>query len=202
MQKIYIVDVRLGSKCASGLSYDYSISLDFMASCDWKTLCSLYIGWSNYKSMYWTHSDWQQKRCILNRMEKPHNSSGIEKNNLMLSKNAKTWYRKNKKSTRTCALGHQVKSFPPREGILWIPVDLITSTEEIFNWKLHFLCSVTYDIILIFSSILALHAGYILVHKQPLLNKSKHNHHQIYIDKFLVDSSLWMVLDLQFYDKR
>ena len=38
-----------------------------------------------------------------------------------------------KKSTRTCALGHQVKSFPPREGILWIHADLITFTEEIFN---------------------------------------------------------------------
>ena len=66
-------------------------------------------------------------------MEKPHNSSGIEKNNLMLSKNAELDTEKIKKSTRTCALGHQVKSFPPREGILWIPADLITFTEEIFN---------------------------------------------------------------------
>ena len=72
---------------------------------------------------------------------------------------------------------------------LQFPADLFTFTEEILNGKFHFFCTVTYDIILIFSSILALHAGYILVHKLPLLNKSKHSHHQIYIGKFPADSS-------------
>ena len=35
--------------------------------------------------------------------------------------------------------------FSKCDQILWTPVDLVTFTEEIFNGKLQFLCSVTID---------------------------------------------------------